>query len=480
MMMERFLVVSGRVLSILLAPVAAGLLELAILTNIILPTVLNPGMYAAIVTDEATQQAAVERITPVVLDAIAESVPAEVREGVQMVLGAARAIQDGTLLQDFVDRVLNRELARQLVANLAASRFDLNAPAVAQNLAALADNIIVQSEPFSRELVAALPLCTEGQLAALVSAAESRLADQAVEVLCQPPEEDIPLVQDYVRRVLVGFARALRGDVRERLALLQIEIDTPLGLLTITPQTISLGGDSFRFQVDIPRGRADGAATALPDGVTAYAYAQDSVPAPAVEFPPPNPDVVRVVLELLLLFIVPFVMIAVFVVYALRNLRHLAVWWVALLLLGAATTLISGTRIDALGQELALLVQGTATSDVLAETGAVVVDLFVAPVLAQVSTPVLITALTQFLLAIGLAALVGLWPHQDEARATAPAGPAPVPPTMPQHAPAPATSAAEATIADIGDAMATPADAIEGSAGDIIHRDDAETTGPPS
>ena len=262
--MERFLLISGRIISFIFVAVGVVLLVLMLAAILFVnATSVVPAFGQNLVNDHV-----IDDLRPAIWQTITDAIPPEVQIG-------DTTIQTGPLVLAFersVDDIIDSGLpldewlqtrAEQVFTQVVTEVRGSVSAAVQTNVEGFQDALAgSDAAPLVDLLLAALDQCTDAQVAEiqnLLGAGPSANLSVAVSFLCRPPESLGVNARDLMRNVLtlvlaeVGDRAA--SEIESRLSqidLSKLSIDTPLGPASLDWPNIRLGSGLFSVSVPIP------------------------------------------------------------------------------------------------------------------------------------------------------------------------------------------------------------------------------------
>jgi hypothetical protein len=262
--MERFLIISGRIISFIFVIVGVLLLVLLLSTTLLInATAVVPTFGQNLVNDHV-----IDDLPNAIWQTFTDALPEEVVIGettisTEPLLAAlGRSLQDilasglplGEWLQSRADQILTN-----LVTEVRGSASRITQGRVADLQDALSGS---NAEPLVNLLLAALDQCTDAQvqqIQQLLDTAPAPGLSVGVSFLCNPPESLGVSARDLMKNaltlVLAELGNRAANSIEDRLQTLEIEwptIDTPLGPATIEWPNIRLGTNQFSVSVPLP------------------------------------------------------------------------------------------------------------------------------------------------------------------------------------------------------------------------------------
>ena len=263
--MERFLLVSGRIISFIFIAVGV-LLLVAMLSGILLvnATAIVPAFGQNLVDNHV-----IDDLGSAVWQTFTDSIPPTIQIGqntvetAPLVTAFRRALEDiinsGLPLDEWLRTRADQVFFRVVTEVQGAVAGAVQAPV--ENLQqALSDS---NAAPLVNLLLAALDQCTDAQTAQLeqlLGTGPSPNTSVAVSFLCRPPESVGVAAQDLMRNAitlaLAEIANQAAGRIEERLSevdlLSNITFDTPLGPAQLDWPNVRVGSGFFSVSVPLP------------------------------------------------------------------------------------------------------------------------------------------------------------------------------------------------------------------------------------
>lgn len=263
--MERFLIISGRIISFIFVLVGV-LLLVALLSSVLIvnATSVVPAFGLKLVDNHV-----IDDLGPAVWQTFTDAIPPTIQvndttiETAPLVTAFRRALEDivnsGLPLDEWLQSRADQVFFR-VVTEVQGAVTTAGQTAVGSLQQALTES---NAEPLVNLLLAALDQCTDAQVAQiqqLLGTGPTPNVSAAVSFLCRPPETLGVSAQDLMRNALTlalaEIANRAAGRIEERLSevdlLSNITFDTPLGPAQLDWPNIKVGSGLFSVSVPIP------------------------------------------------------------------------------------------------------------------------------------------------------------------------------------------------------------------------------------
>lgn len=263
--MERFLLISGRIISLIF--VVIGVLLLVVMLGGIL--LVNATSVVPAFGQELVDNHVIDDLGPAVWQTFTDAIPPTIQIGdttietAPLVTAFRRALEDivnsGLPLDEWLQSRADQVFFRVVTEVQGTVAGAVQAPVESLQQALSESN----AEPLVNLLLAALDQCTDTQVAQiqqLLGTGPSPNVSVAVSFLCRPPESlGVPardLMRNALTLALAEIANQAAGRIEERLSevdlLSNISFDTPLGPARLDWPNVRVGSGMFSVSVPIP------------------------------------------------------------------------------------------------------------------------------------------------------------------------------------------------------------------------------------
>jgi hypothetical protein len=267
--MERYLLVSGRIISFLFVLVGVALLVLFVAGLIF----AGAGSIAPAFGQNLVEDHAIDDLPPAVWQAFTETVPPEVQVGRFTIATEPLVAALGRSLRDIIDSGLplgewlqNRAQALIIsVTDNLRGRVDAALESGATSVQAALSG--TAAEPLANIVLAALDQCTEAQVSEIsrvLGATPSTALSVGVSFLCRPPESlGVPardLMRNTIVLVLAEVGQEVSGTLESRLRAIELpalSFESPIGRLTLEWPYVRIGSGFLSVTVPLPEAIVD-------------------------------------------------------------------------------------------------------------------------------------------------------------------------------------------------------------------------------
>ncbi|HYO87896.1 MAG TPA: hypothetical protein VER79_04565 [Candidatus Limnocylindrales bacterium] len=262
--MERFLLLSGRVISFIFVLVGAALLVL-MLSGILL---VNATSVVPVFGQNLVNDHVIDDLPPALWQSFTEAIPPEVQIGTTTIETQPLVNALGRSLRDIIDsglplgewlQIRAQELIASVTDNLRGRVTTVVGGGADSLQSALSETA---AQPVATIVLAALDQCTDAQvseISRILGTSPSNRLSVGISFLCRPPEDlgvgAVDLMRNAITLVLAEVGRQAASVLETRLAAIELpslSIDSPIGLLTLEWPDVRIGSGFLSVTVPLP------------------------------------------------------------------------------------------------------------------------------------------------------------------------------------------------------------------------------------